>query len=102
MQLAMVPAAQGNRELVAHLATERPLLRETQMMRVGRRSAADQKRLTRHRFQLQQLTPPRPLIRGRAGVRVVVHTPRLSYGEPDKRENERQFGNGPANLGSTN
>ena len=34
MQLAMMPAAKRNSELVADLAAKRPLLRKAQMMRI--------------------------------------------------------------------
>ena len=40
MQLVMMEAAQGNRELVADPAPERARLRKAQMVRVGRRAAA--------------------------------------------------------------
>ena len=39
---AVMHAAERHRELIAHLAAERPPLREAQMMRVGGLAAADQ------------------------------------------------------------
>ena len=42
VDLAMVSPAQGDGELIAHLAPERPLLRKAQMMGVGRSPAADE------------------------------------------------------------
>jgi hypothetical protein len=41
MQLAMMSAAQRNRELVADFAAERPVLRESQMMGLARLTPAD-------------------------------------------------------------
>jgi hypothetical protein len=45
MNLAMVTAAQGHREFIAHLAAERWALRETHLVRVRWLVAADQARL---------------------------------------------------------
>ena len=48
MNFAMVSAAERYRELVAHLAAKRPILGKAQMMRIGRRAAADQTWLLGH------------------------------------------------------
>ena len=48
MQLPMMSSAQRHRELVADLATECTRLREAQMVRIARPSAADQARLLDH------------------------------------------------------
>ena len=45
MHLAMVPSTQRDCELIADLAPERPVLGETQMMRVRRAATADEARL---------------------------------------------------------
>jgi hypothetical protein len=42
MDLAMMTAAEGHREFVAHLSTQRPTLREAQMMRIGRCATTNQ------------------------------------------------------------
>ena len=42
MNLTVMTPAEGYGELVADLTAERSWLRKTQMMRVGRRAAADQ------------------------------------------------------------
>jgi hypothetical protein len=48
MDLAVMPAAQRHRELVADLAADRRRLRETKMMRIGGRAATDQAGLLHH------------------------------------------------------
>ena len=45
MHLAMMSSTQGDRELIADLATKSPGLGETQMMRVRRAATADKTRL---------------------------------------------------------
>ena len=42
MNLAVVASAQGDRELVTHLAAERPDLGEAQMVRIARLPAANE------------------------------------------------------------
>lgn len=56
MQLTMMSAAKWYRELIADLAAERPLLREPQMMGIGRCSAADHTRLTHDRSDVLPIT----------------------------------------------
>jgi hypothetical protein len=50
VQLAMVDATHRNGELITDLAAERPRLRKTQMMGIGRRTAAHQAWLGRNEF----------------------------------------------------
>jgi len=45
VQLSVMPAAQGDRELIAHFETNRSRLGKPQMMRIGRLPAADEARL---------------------------------------------------------
>ena len=45
MQLPVMPAAQGDRELIAHLETNGSRLCKPQVMRIGRLPAADETRL---------------------------------------------------------
>ena len=45
MQLPMMTAAERHGELITDLEADRPRLRKTQMMRIGRLPAADQTRL---------------------------------------------------------
>ena len=50
VDFAMVHAAERHDELVAHLAAQRPGLREAQVMRVGRLAPAHDTRLRRDKF----------------------------------------------------
>src|SRR5439155_20558176 len=52
MQLMMVLTAEWHRELVADLASQRPGLREFQMMGIARRALADQAGLRCHECQM--------------------------------------------------
>ena len=56
MQLAMMAAAQGDRELVADLAAQRPALREAQVMGVAGFTTADQTSLLRHEAHMVAIT----------------------------------------------
>ena len=52
MNFAMMPPTQGNRELIAGLAPERPGLRKSQVVGVRRLPAANQARLLGNRFDV--------------------------------------------------
>ena len=56
MQLAVVTAAERDRELIAHFEADRSWLRKTQMMWIGRLSSADQTRLCGDEFQVRLVT----------------------------------------------
>ena len=48
MQLSMVDAANWHEELIAHSAPERARLCESEVMRIGRQTAADETCLSQH------------------------------------------------------
>ena len=56
MQLAVVTAAERDRELIAHFETDRSWLRKTQVMWIGWLPSADQTRLCRDEFQVRLVT----------------------------------------------
>src|SRR5215472_10294333 len=58
MNLAMVPATERDRELVANLAAERRRLGKAQMMGIGGAAAADQARLLGYRLDVVTVTDP--------------------------------------------
>ena len=58
MNFPMMAPAQGNRELIADLASERAALREAKMMSVGRLPAADQTGTARNKFDMVAITEP--------------------------------------------
>src|SRR5262249_58355880 len=56
VQLPMMPTAQRDRELIAHLETNGSGLREPQVMRIARLPAADEARLGGDEFQMRLVT----------------------------------------------
>jgi hypothetical protein len=56
MDLTVMAAAQRHGEFIAHFSTERAVLREAQMMGVGRPAAADQARLFGHELDVVFIT----------------------------------------------
>ena len=56
VDLAMVTATERNSEFIAGLASDRPVLRETEMMGVRRVTAAYQARLLRHNLDVFAIT----------------------------------------------
>jgi hypothetical protein len=70
MQLAVMGAAERYRELVADLLAEPAGLREPQVMRVARLSAANKVGLLSHEAQVQLVAVPPPLWEGEGvGIR---------------------------------
>src|SRR5271169_2295917 len=61
MVLTVVHPAQGNREFVAVLASQRAWLRKTKMVRIGRRAPANQARLQRDKLQVGFVPMPADL-----------------------------------------
>src|SRR5215218_5561784 len=64
VQLAMMDATQGNGELVANLAPERPRLGKAQMVGITRRAPTDETRLGRDELKVP-LVASAPRLRGR-------------------------------------
>ena len=58
MDLAMVTAAERNREFIADLAAKRRWLQKSQVMRVGRAATANQAREFRNRFDMVSVPNP--------------------------------------------
>ena len=56
MQLAVMTAAERDRELIAHFEADRSWLRKTQVMWIGWLPSADQTRLCRHELQVRLVT----------------------------------------------
>jgi hypothetical protein len=52
MNFAVVPAAQGDRELIAHLASECSALCKSEVVRVGRTPAANQAGMSCDKFHV--------------------------------------------------
>jgi hypothetical protein len=64
MKLAVVSSAQGDGELVAHLAAEGPILGKSEMVGVGGLATANQARLLRDGFDVVPITNPSQLRQG--------------------------------------
>jgi hypothetical protein len=58
VDFAMVSTAQRDSELIADLATERPALREAEVMGIRRLSAANQARVPSDEFDVISITNP--------------------------------------------
>ena len=56
VDLAMVPAAQWHGKLIAHLASECPILSESKVMCIRWTTSANQARLRRHKFNMHAVT----------------------------------------------
>jgi hypothetical protein len=71
VHLAMMAAAQRDDEFVAHLAPERPMLREPKVMRIRRLAPTNQTGLLGHEFAVA-LVPKSPRLRYREQALVDV------------------------------
>ena len=71
MHLAMMHPAERHRELIADLATERPGLREAQMMGIGGLAAAYDAGLCRDKFAVMLVAQPARF--GRHGIRFKIN-----------------------------
>ena len=58
MDLAMVPAAKRDRELIAHLTAQRPALDEANVVGVSRLAPADQTRMLSDKFNVLAIADP--------------------------------------------
>jgi hypothetical protein len=58
VHLAVMPAAEGDRELIADLAAQRPRLRKLQVVGVDRYPTADQARELSNRFDMLAIADP--------------------------------------------